>query len=53
MTRFNLTQVSTNRLTTKYHVVDSTNSIIGSVNVPTRQAADFLNRPISRRSSSP
>ena len=42
MTRFNLTQVSTNRLTTKFHVVDSTNSVIGSVNVPTRKAADFL-----------
>ena len=39
---FILKQISSNRLLTKFHVLDSTNSVIGSVNVPSRQAADFL-----------
>ena len=40
--RFTLTKKTSNRAQTTFHVLDSQNSIVGSINVPNEQAEDML-----------
>ena len=41
MTKFRLKEIASNRLLTKFHILNQNDETVGSVNVPTRQAGDL------------
>ena len=57
--QFRLKEIASNRLLTKFHILNQNDETVGSVNVPTRQAGDLakhwagrLTRPSDRPISS-
>jgi hypothetical protein len=56
MKTFRLTKVSSNKVRTRFHVLDSKGDIVGSVNVPVGQEADLLRHwvgPADRATNQP
>ncbi len=39
--QFRLKEIASNRLLTKFHILNQSDETVGSVNVPTRQAGDL------------